>query len=401
LRRIKIGIETRLLAGQMTGVGNYSFHLLKALIAACPELEYHGFGRLSWSRFDATTIGSIEQHQNKGETTVDPSARQKLIVAARRYASRSTSARALYRVMHTFAFARTVGQQSLDLFHALNFIPPADPGVVTLPIVYDLSFVRYPDTHPRERLDWLTRLPAIIAKAPLIQTISEFSRNEIATVYGYPREKIFVAPPAPADIFRPLGIDATRGGLAALGLAPAGYLLAVGTLEPRKNLGMLVTAYAMLTAAERARAPLVIAGGVGWGNVGLPKQASQLVQDGSLRFIGMVPDARLRDLYEGAVTLLFPSFYEGFGMPVVEAMSCGTPVIHSAGSSMDEISAEVGVRLEATDVAAWSNAMRQAIETAEAQATNAKRRRRLEQARQFDWAVSAARVRAAYTSLLG
>jgi alpha-1,3-rhamnosyl/mannosyltransferase len=301
--------------------------------------------------------------------------------------------------MHATAFARTVGRQSLDLFHALNFIPPADPGVVTLPIVYDLSFVRYPETHPRERLDWLKRLPAVIAKAPLIQTISEFSRNEIATFYGYPKDKIFVAPPAPARIFKPLGIEATTRGLATLDLAPSAYLLAVGTLEPRKNLATLVAAYGTLSPAERARVPLVIAGGTGWGNVGLTKHASALVQDGSLRFLGMVPDARLRDLYEGTVTLLFPSLYEGFGMPVVEAMSCGAHVIHSAGTSMDEISGNVGIRLPATDIAAWTDAMRHAIEVADAQA--AERPRRISQARRFDWVASAERVRTAYASLLG
>ena len=384
----------------MTGIGNYSFHLLKALIGACPELEYHGFGRISWSRFDASTIRGIEQRQNKGETTVDPNVRQKLIAAARRTASRSSVARTLYRAMHATAFAQTVRHQSLDLFHALNFIPPADPGVVTLPIVYDLSFERFPATHPKERLDWLKRLPAVIAKAPLIQTISEFSRNEIAVVYGYPRDKIFVAPPAPAAIFRPLGLEATQRGLATLALAPRAYLLAVGTLEPRKNLGTLVAAYAALAPAERARAPLVIAGGAGWGNVGLPKQASALVQDGSLRFVGMVPDARLRDLYEGAIALLFPSLYEGFGMPVVEAMSCGAPVIHSTGTSMDEISAELGVRLDATDGAAWTDAMRHAIDAAQAEATPDVRQQRIAQARSFDWTTSAQRVRAAYTTLL-
>jgi glycosyltransferase involved in cell wall biosynthesis len=401
LTRIRIGIETRLLAGQMTGIGNYSFHLLKALIDTCPEVDYRGFGRVGWSRFDATTIRAIERHQNKGETTIDPGVRQKLIAAARRAAARATSARILYRAMHATAFARTVGRQSLDLFHALNFIPPADPGVVTLPIVYDLSFVRYPETHPRERLDWLKRLPAVIAKAPLIQTISEFSRNEIATFYGYPKDKIFVAPPAPAGIFKPLGIEATTRGLATLDLAPGAYLLAVGTLEPRKNLATLVAAYGTLSPAERARVPLVIAGGTGWGNVGLPKHASELVQDGSLRFLGMVPDARLRDLYEGAVALLFPSLYEGFGMPVVEAMSCGAPVIHSAGTSMDEISADVGIRLPATDIAAWTDAMRHAIEVANAQNATATRQQRIAQARRFDWVASAAQVRAAYAGLLG
>ena len=156
----------------------------------------------------------------------------------------------------------------------------------------------------------------------------------------------------------------TRSGLASLDLEPQRYLLAVGTLEPRKNLGTLVAAYGRLSQRERARMPLVIAGGAGWGDVGFPKQTSEFVREGSLRFLGMVPDARLRDLYEGAAALLFPSIYEGFGMPVVEAMSCGALVLHSTGTSMDEISADVGIRLPATDVTAWTEAMRRLIEPA-------------------------------------
>lgn len=279
-------------------------------------------------------------------------------------------------------------------------MPPADPGVPTLPVVYDLSFVRYPQTHPRERLIWLERLPKIIARAPLIQTISEFSRSEIASVYGYPKGSIFVAPPAPASIFRPVGIDATRSGLAQFDLTPGAYLLAVGTLEPRKNLGTLVAAYARLPAAERSLMPLVVAGGAGWGNVGLPKQASELLRDGSLRFVGMVPDARLRDLYEGAVALFYPSLYEGFGMPVIEAMSCGTQVVHSEGTSMDEISGDFGLRLPPTDIDAWTCAIRTVIDQASSQQSAITRQKRIDRARLFDWARSADRVRTAYTELV-
>jgi len=400
LKKIRIGIETRLLAGQMTGIGNYSFHLLKALIENGPELDYRGFGDVGWSQFNGATIDAIEQRQSKGETPLKPGVRQKITAAARRHVARSTTARVVYRTMHKTLFAQTVGHERLDLFHALNFIPPADPGVVTLPVVYDLSFVRFPETHPRERIDWLTRLPEVVAKAPLIQTISEFSRNEIATLYNYPREKIFVAPPAPAAIFRPLGPDATQSGLAPLDLEPQRYLLAVGTLEPRKNLGMLINAYSRLSSPERARMPLAIAGRAGWGDVGLPKQTSELVREGSVRFLGMVTDARLRDLYEGATALLFPSLYEGFGMPVVEAMRCGASVIHSADTSMDEISVDVGTRLPASDVAAWTEAMRRSIETtAAAQREETDRQRRIARAAEFDWASSAARVRAAYERL--
>jgi glycosyltransferase involved in cell wall biosynthesis len=388
------------MTGHMTGIGNYSFHLLKALISSHPELDYCGFGLARWSRFDAASLREVEERKSKGEIATGPTIQQILGARLLRYASRSTTARLVYHALHAASFARTVRHQSLDLFHALSFVPPADPGVVTLPVVYDLSFVRYPATHPEERLKWLDRLPALIAKAPSIQTISEFSRNEIASVYGYPKDQIFVAPPAAAAIFRPLGAEETRRGLSSLDLLPGAYLLAVGTLEPRKNLSTLIAAYAQLSKTERSRIPLAIAGGKGWGNVNLPKQTSGLLQEGSLRFLGIVSDAQLRNLYEGAVALCFPSIYEGFGMPVVEAMSCGTNVIHSKETSMDEISADLGLALQATDVDSWTNALRNAIERAP-DATAAERQKRVAHARTFDWATSAARVRDVYADLVG
>jgi glycosyltransferase involved in cell wall biosynthesis len=400
LRKLRIGIEKKLIAGQMTGVGNYSFQLLKALICSAPQFEFIGFSPVGWTSFDSSSIRQIECRQNKKEVVAVPPLVHKLSSAARRSASRSTTARWLYRASQKAAFASTVGSQSLDLFHALSFIPPADPGVPTLPVVYDLSFVRYPQAHPHERLIWLKRLPKIIANAPLVQTISEFSRNEIVSVYGYPKDRIVVAPPAAARIFRPFGIDATRSGLAQFKLSPNAYLLAVGTLEPRKNLRTLVSAYARLSAAERSVTPLVVAGGVGWGNVGLPKQASELVRDGSLRFVGMVPDARLRDLYEGAVALFYPSLYEGFGMPVVEAMSCGTQVIHSEGTSMDEISGEFGLRLPPTDTDAWTRAIRKIIDKASSRQSGIATQQLIDQAGRFDWATSADKVKAAYMKLV-
>jgi alpha-1,3-rhamnosyl/mannosyltransferase len=383
----------------MTGVGNYSLQLLKALTATSAEFEFLGFGRVRWAPLGSSAIRQIEQRHNKGEMSSDPTLHAKSLAFLRWQVSRSMTVRSTYRAIYTNAFAKTVKSQSLDLFHALSFLPPADPGVPTLPVIYDLSFVRYPETHPRERLTWLERLPKVIADAPLVQTISEFSRREIEAVYGYPRNKVFVAPPAPASIFRPIGIDLTRAGLAKLNLVPSAYLLAVGTLEPRKNLGTLVAAYARLSATERYRMPLVIAGGAGWGNIGLPRQASDLVRDGSLRFLGMVPDARLRDLYEGAVALLFPSLYEGFGMPVVEAMSCGTQVFHSAGTATDEITGDNGVALPPTDIDAWTIAIRQAIEQA-LQETRRQRESRIDRARSFDWIESAERVRSAYAQVL-
>lgn len=395
LKKSRIGIETVLMSSAMTGIGNYSFQLIKELICTFPDLEYLGFGYTRWSPFDETAVTQIDEQEYRVD--IDHGKRITASLALR--LQRLQLARKVYRTLHQFSFERTVERQALDLFHALRFLPPADPGVVTLPVVYDLSFVRFPETHPRERLKWLDRLPAVVARAPLVQTISEFSRNEIVATYGYPKEQIFVAPPAPSRIFRPLGIDATTPGLTTLSLKFGGYLLAVGTLEPRKNLKSLISAYGRLSRAERNRAPLAIVGSQGWGDLRLPRQASILIQEGNLRFLGRLPNLILRDLYEGAAALCFPSLYEGFGMPVVEAMSCGTSVIHGQGTSMEEISAGLGVYLPPMDIDAWTNAIRNAIAQNHQTSLDA-RNRRIARARSFQWSHSASTVRAAYAKLL-
>src|SRR5205085_8878500 len=125
----------------------------------------------------------------------------------------------------------------------------------------------------------------------------------IASVYSYPEEQIVVAPPAAASIYKPLGLEATQRGLEPLQLAPRNYFLAVGTLEPRKNLTTLIAAYSRLSKPDRERFSLVIAGHAGWGELNLPKQTSSLVQEGSLRFLGGVSNPLLRHLYEGAISL--------------------------------------------------------------------------------------------------
>jgi len=400
LSSIRIGIDTVFLTGQMTGVGNASFELLNALIENHPDLEFLQFGRFRWSPFNAADLRRIERQTDKREEDTRPSVRQALRARVQREAAQLKTARAIYGAARRKTFSTTIASQSLDLFHALNFIPPADPGIVTLPVIHDLSFVRYPETHPQDRLRWLERLPGVLDKAPIVQTVSEFSRNEIASVYGYPKDRIFVAPNAAASIFRPRGAVITQRDLEPLRLAAGRYLLAVGTLEPRKNLSTLIAAYTQLSATERARAPLAIAGAAGWGDINLPRQTAGLVQDGSLRFLGRVTDAQLRSLYEGAIALLFPSVYEGFGMPVVEAMSCGTLAIHSGQTAMDEITANPAVAIAATDVLSWTEAMRDAIESPRT-ATQAVRQERIARAATFDWRTSAARVRKAYSELTG
>jgi alpha-1,3-rhamnosyl/mannosyltransferase len=276
---------------------------------------------------------------------------------------------------------------------------PAAPGVPILPVVYDLSHVRYPGTHPAERLRRMEPLADMLQTCAVIQTISEFSRAEIASHYGIAADRIFVVPPAASRTYRPLGQVASTPHLHTQGLSFGSYLLAVGTLEPRKNLRTLITAYSQLAPAERARVPLAIVGGAGWGNIDLPREAEALKQEGALRFLGALPDPVLRSLYEGAIALLFPSLYEGFGMPAVEAMSCGTEVVHSVNTSVDEITNGLCRSVDALDVDAWAAEMKTLISLGY-QNDPVGRQALIERASTFDWTESARRVRHAYDALI-
>lgn len=223
----------------MTGVGNYLFNIIRALLEDQPDLELRGLGYITWQKLGQEFITEIIQEQQEkppaDATVSNASASRRLRGLAHQQLARVTFFRSLYHSTRPLQFAISSRLQSLDLFHAFNYVPPADPGIPVLPVIYDLSFVRIPEAHPPDRLRQMEPLAKTVARAEQIHTISEFTRKEIATVFGYPPERIFVAPPAASAIFHPLGRDATAQAIARFGLTPGGYFLAVGTLEPRKN----------------------------------------------------------------------------------------------------------------------------------------------------------------------
>ena len=403
VRPISIGFETDILRGSMTGIGNYCFHLVKAMMEQKPALKFHEFSHMAYRPFsleDLVRIGEIQRkHIESQKLSLRASLIHKGSLALRARLARAPTARRLYREFQAIRFRKIPQNLSLDIFHAFRYVPFADLDVPVLPVVYDLSFVRYPDTHPKDRLRQLEKLPKVIERAGLVHTISEFSKAEIVDVYGCSPDKIIVAPPAASTIFRPLGREATRPALARFDLTVGNYFLAVGTLEPRKNLRTLITAYAQLKPAERVRMPLAIVGNAGWGDLELPQETAALKNDGTLRFLGAVTDTELRSLYEGSVALLFPSIYEGFGMPVVEALACGAEVVHAANTCMDEITRGQAITISsATDVHAWIAAMQRLIH--EKSGDRSRRDERVALARAFSWTESAEIVMKAYKTLV-
>lgn len=387
---MRIGIQGSTLSGRRTGINNYCYSMISALADIDASLEFLSADVFGWHRVAISEIAS----QSEAEVPADSNRKgfPQIVVDPLR---RVEFARSLYSKFRELSLSRVYKTSDIRLFHAFNYVPPVAPSAPTLPVVYDLSFIRYPEMHPRERLRRLSTLGKYIERSQIVHTISEFSKREIVSVYGVRAEKVFVAYPAAASHFRPRGRLATQHDLDKFDLEYEKYFLAVGTLEPRKNLRTLIAAYASLPIADRMRFPLVVVGGQGWGETNFPAATDALIQEGSLRFVGYTSDTALRSLYEGARLMLYPSVYEGFGMPVVEAMACGTPVAHSTETSMDEIAGELAIRVPALDTGSWTNCLRSAIDDNAAIAP-IKRQNLVLRARCFDWAIGAREIRRAY-----
>ena len=223
--------------------------------------------------------------------------------------------------------------RSLDVLHCTTFRGPVRAEVPTVLTVHDLAILRAPEVFPRwHRLYGRAGLKRVLRAASAIVAVSEFSRDETIELVGIPPERIRVIAHGVDPVFTPDGLR-----------ADGDYVLAVATLEPRKNLGRAVE------AAREAGVELRVVGARGWGGVEV---------DG---WVGEIPDAELAALYRGAACVLYPSLYEGFGLPVLEAMACGTPVVTSVATAMEEVAGGAAVLVDPLDVASIAGGVRRSV----------------------------------------
>jgi len=224
------------------------------------------------------------------------------------------------------------------LYHATEHLLMPLRGVPTVLTVHDLIFHRFPEYHKRLNY-WYLRLamPLYVRRAGAVIAVSEATRQDLVRLYGTPPAKIHVIHEAAAPTFRPVGPEAVAHVRSCYSL-PARFLLTVGTIEPRKNLPRLFQALAALRQEETI--PLVVAGSKGW----LCEGTFQTLEESGVKdqviWLGYVPDEDLPSLYSAAEAFVLPSLYEGFGLPLLEAMSCGAPVLCSRSSSLPEVGGE-------------------------------------------------------------
>ena len=222
---------------------------------------------------------------------------------------------------------RQAAKAHVDVLHCTIFRAPPRARVPTILTVHDLAILRHPEVFPLwTRLYGRTALRPTIRAADRVIAVSEFSKREVVELAGVDPDRVDVVPNALEPVFHSDG-DAAEGE----------YVVAVGTLEPRKNLARVVEATA------RAGVELRLVGAPGWGDAGAAGQ--------HVTWLGRIDDEELAAVYRGARSLVFPSLYEGFGIPALEAMACGTPVVTSAGSAMEEVVGDAAVLVDPLDIA--------------------------------------------------
>jgi len=289
-----------------------------------------------------------------------------------------------------------------DLFHGPSFtLPPSfTPSLLT---VHDLSFLRYPQGAHPALLAWLSRaVPRGLRRARHVLADSESTRADLIELMGIPAGRITVIGAGVEERFRPVTDAMTLADVRTRYHLPDRFILGVSTLEPRKNFTGLIAAFGQLVTASGwsssvADLHLVIAGGKGWLYDDIFAAAAASPARDRIHFAGFVADEDLPALYTLAELFAFPSHYEGFGIPVLEAMACGTPVVCADNSSLPEVAGDAALLVEAADADALSGAMHELLMDVALRQTLIERG--LKQAKRFTWEGAARRLLAVYQSV--
>lgn len=327
---MRIGINGSALLSPLTGIGQYTKNLAEALVAS-GETELWLFYLFTWSQ----------------EIRTDPI---RNITKFKEFIKRVVPhPYLLSRALQGMKFTLGARERRIQIYHEPNFLSHrfSGPTVIT---AHDLSWIRYPETHPYERVKTMNRLfPSSIARASHVITDAAYIRDEIIMEFGLAPDRITAIPLGSRAIFRPRSEEKCQSVLSARELSYRSFILCVGTLEPRKNLGFIIRTYAAMPSGFRRKHPLVLVGMRGWLTSEIESTMSPLVDAGQLRPLGFASDEELAALYASAMVLVYPSLYEGFGLPPLEAMACATPVIVSNRATLPEVVGDAGELIEPAD----------------------------------------------------
>ena len=322
---MRVGLDGLPLTSLKTGVGHYTFELARALASAetCSSFEI----------VYPSTYSPISLIESGEEVRLPDNLKLERVHVG-----------SLGRHWWSAGLPRYVRRRKVELFHGTNYDVPLWRQCATVLTIHDLSHLLHPETHERRSV-WRARrrLPVMARAADAIITPTESVRREVCERLKTAPEKVFAIPEAARACFRPLAFAETEEARQRLGVGDD-FLLTVGTLEPRKNLAVLVNAFAEVSRAlPQRKTKLVIAGGRGWLSGPLFTAIERSPVRHRILLTDYLHDEDLRALYASCRAFIYPSIYEGFGLPPLEAMACGAPVIVSRISAL----------VETTGDAAW------------------------------------------------
>lgn len=347
-------LATDAIRAPLTGIGRYAFELAQRLPAhpAIGQTRFFSEGR--W--LDQAYLAHVA-----ADSRVDGQPAPHRLGLRSRLASNRLAVRA-YQALAPRLFGWRLRDEAQALFHSPNYFLPPFPGR-SVATVHDLSHVSYPQFHPVARVDHLNRaLPETLQRVDFLITDAESIRQQVIRHFGWPAERIAAVPLGVAPVFRPRSEAEVAPVLQRYGLQPGGYTLYVGTIEPRKNLERLLAAYEVLPAPLRQRWPLVLSGAWGWHSGAIHARMARAAAAGWLHYLDFVSQDNLPLLYAGARLFAYPSLYEGFGLPPLEAMASGVPVVTSNVSSLPEVVGDAALTIDPQDVKALSFALARGLQ---------------------------------------
>jgi glycosyltransferase involved in cell wall biosynthesis len=367
---MRIGIDARIVHYSRGGIRSYVVHLLDALAALDGDVDY------------------LVLHSRKGRD-ISP-----LDSNFRSVPCWTPSHHRLER----WALGIEIARLGIDLLHSPDSIPPASGYRRSVITIHDLNFLYYPRfLTPESRRYYNEQIEWAVQRADHILADSHATKTDLTSLLGVASERITVVHLATDSSFCPLPETEARQAAGRYDLEPD-FLLFVGTLEPRKNVPGLLQAYRILLDEKVTAKPLVLVGGKGWLYDEIFERVEALDLGGLVRFLHGVPDADMPGLYNAASVLTTPSFYEGFGLPALEAMACGTPVVVSDRASLPEVVGEAGLLVNPDEPEDIARALRRVLMN---ESLRTKMRKMgLLQAARFSWKRVAQETLAVYRQVL-
>jgi glycosyltransferase involved in cell wall biosynthesis len=371
---MRIAIDARIAHYTGAGIGQYTVHLAQALARRDHENEYV----ILQSRKDHSVLVNQEHVRRVGLWTPSHHRLEQDLLAVE----------------------LPLRRLDIDLLHSPDFIPPLRlnrfKSVIT---VHDLAFVRWPHFMTTDSARYYGQVDQAVRRADAIIAVSESTKSDLVGLLGAPSEKITVVYEAADPVYRPMPKEEAWASLKSKYPLPEAFILFVGTIEPRKNIGTLLKAYRRLRNDYKVTAGLVLAGAVGWLSDQVFEDVEQLGLKDYVTFLGRVDNGNLLYLYNAACCLAHPAYYEGFGLTPLEAMACGTPVVSSNVSSIPEVVGDAAALVDPNSDEALAVALHRVL-TDDALSTSL-RAKGLARAKTFSWERAAEETLAVYRRARG